>query len=450
MTNKPNIIFILTDDQGYGDLGAHANPVLKTPCMDQLFRESVRFRDFCVSPSCSPTRCALMTGMHEFKSSVSHTRDREYMSLDSITLPQLLKRAGYATGMFGKWHIGKTGRYRPEHRGFDLAITTADDSQQSHFNPTLFRNGVEEVQQGYRTDILFNEATQFIERHKDGPFFCYIPTYSPHAPLHAPEESIEPYRGKVTDDEATFFGMIANIDENLGKLMANLKAWGIEENTLVIFMNDNGGTAGIDLFNADMRGCKGTSWFGGTRAMSLWRWPGRFEPNTVDELTAHVDLLPTLAELAGVELGADHAARLDGYSLVPLLTAAGGRWPDRLLFTHMGRWPDGTARAHRYAQCAVRKQQYQLVRSEPCADEGCRGECRVIRRGIAGQKKVAYSQTKGDYHYAGTQPQGEWALYDVTADPGQEENLAASRPELVKELASAYDAWWDSVVELVE
>lgn len=150
LPDKPNILFILTDDQGYGDVSLHGNPILETPNMDRLAQRSVRFEDFVVSPSCSPTRCALMTGMHPFKSGVTHTiYQREYMSLNSITLPQVLKTAGYRTGMFGKWHLGKTGEHRPEHRGFDVAVTTKSDSQASHFDPVLVRNGKEENHKGY-------------------------------------------------------------------------------------------------------------------------------------------------------------------------------------------------------------------------------------------------------------------------------------------------------------
>jgi len=180
---QPNIVLILTDDQGYGDIGRHGNPVLQTPHMDRLHDESVRLDDFCVSPSCSPSRCALMTGRHEFRSGVTHTiQGRNTMDLKSITLADVLRGAGYATGMFGKWHLGHEGAYRPENRGFDRSLTTVEDTQRSHFDPMLLRNGIKEPHTGFRTDILFSEATRFIEDHREGPFFCYIPTYSPHKP----------------------------------------------------------------------------------------------------------------------------------------------------------------------------------------------------------------------------------------------------------------------------
>ncbi len=447
---KPNIILIMTDDQGYGDLGRHKNPVLKTPNMDRLCDESVRFTDFCVSPSCAPTRCALMTGMHEFKSGVSHTIfGRERMNLKSVTMADLLKSAGYTTGIFGKWHLGASGGYRPEKRGFDHSLTAVGDSQNSHFDPVLLRNGEREKMKGYRTDILFREAQNFIEVNKDRPFFCYIPTYSPHGPLKAPPEYIDRYKGTASRMEVAFFAMIANIDDNIGKLMAKLKSLDLDEKTLVIFMNDNGGTAGVDLWNADMRGCKGTSWFGGTRAMSFWRWPNVLQPGTVDELTGHVDILPTLTELAGIKVDPQQQEKLDGISLVPLLKSSKAAWPDRKLFTHMGRWPDRTAKDHKYSQCAVRWQQYQLVRSDTCDDKHCKGECRIFRRTMTGASKIAYSSKKGQFHYAVTNP-GEWSLYDVKKDPSQKENLEKKHPEIVEKLAAAYDRWWGDVSTCVD
>ena len=444
-SQKPNIIFILTDDQGYGDLGRHKNPVLKTPHMDRLFDQSVRFDDFTVSPTCSPSRCAMMTGKHEFKSGVTHTiTGRNRMSLESTTIAELLKRAGYATGIFGKWHLGHEGDYRPEKRGFDKSLTTIGDTQRSHFDPVLLNNGKEQAYKGFRTDILFREATSFIQTNKDKPFFCYIPTYSPHNPLKAPPEYIERYKGKGSQYEVPFFAMLSNIDDNIGKLMAKLKTWGLDKNTLIIFMNDNGGTQGVDLFNASMRGCKATPWFGGTRAMSFWRWPAVLKPKTVDKLAAHVDLLPTLAELAGVKIDKAHKKKLDGVSLVPLLTTSDAALPDRMLFTHMGRWPADQAQRHKYALCAVRWQHYQLVRSETCDAPKCRGECRVFQRAKTGQDRVSYSKQKGQFHYAST-TQGQWALYDTRKDPAQHKNLAKENPKIVKKMAAGYEKWWNEV-----
>jgi len=444
---QPNIVLILTDDQGYGDVGRHGNPVLRTPNMDSLHDESVRLDDFCVSPSCSPSRCALMTGRHEFRSGVTHTiYGRNRMSLKSTTLPELLRGAGYATGMFGKWHLGHEGPYRPEHRGFDIAITTVEDTQRSHFDPVLLRNGVEESREGFRTDILFDEATRFVEENREKPFFCYIPTYSPHKPCVAPREYLGRYEGRANGDEVPFFAMLSNIDDNIGRLMARLKDLDLDENTLVILMNDNGGTCGVDLWNAGMRGCKGTSWFGGTRALSFWRWPGTFEPREIGGLASHMDVLPTLAEIAGEDLTEGHRNDLDGMSLVEQLKSSGPELPDRMLFTHQGRWPTGEAARHKHAQCAVRWRQYHLVRSDVCDDPECKGECRVFRRSMTGATKVAYSRSKGQFHYATTP--GRWALYDTREDPSQEDDLAQEHPEIVETMSAGYDEWWDEMLPI--
>ncbi len=445
--NKTNVIFILTDDQGYGDLSRHGNPILNTPNMDKLFDESVRFEDFCVSPSCSPSRCALMTGKHEFKSGVTHTiLGRNTMSLESKTIANILKDKGYTTGIFGKWHLGHEGDYRPEKRGFDISLTTVGDTQHSHFDPVMLRNGVEEQKQGYRTDILFDEASQFIEQNKEKPFFCYIPTYAPHSPLVAPNEYIEPYKGKVNEKEATFFAMLACIDHNIGKLMTLLSEWGLEKDTLVILMNDNGATNGVDIWNAEMRGCKGTAWHGANRALSFWRLPGHFKAKTVTELCGHIDVLPTVADITGIEL---HDSELDGVSLINHLQDHDNESSnERILFSHQGRWPTGEARRHKYAQCSVRYKDYQLVRNDVCDDPDCKGECRIFRKAMTGANAVAYSQRNAQFHYAVTS--GNWKLFDIKKDPGEYKDLLQELPHIVHKMKKAYDDWWDSLVEKLE
>jgi arylsulfatase A-like enzyme len=446
--NKSNIIFILTDDQGYGDVAKHGNPILKTPNMDMLCENSARFEDFCVSPSCSPSRCALMTGKHEFKSGVTHTiHGRNVMDIDSTTIAQLLQQECYSTGIFGKWHLGHEGEYRPEYRGFDDSLTTIEDTQDSHFDATFLRNGVEEQLKGYRTDILFEEANKFISKNKEKPFFCYIPTYSPHAPLVAPEDEIDKYRDKVSEKEATFFAMISIIDRNIGELMQNLKNNQLEDNTLVVLMNDNGATAGVDLYNANMRGCKGTSWFGGTRALSFWHYPKKYPALIHENLTAHLDLLPTFAELAGIpkeKLSTD----IDGISLHSQLSDKDKVTEDRFIFIHQGRWPTGEAKRHKYAQCSVRYKQYCLVRNDVCDYPGCKGECRVFRKAMSGATQVAYSQSKGRFHYAVTD--GNWMLFDVSNNPQQDCDISTHHPEIVELMEKAYDKWWGSMLPKLE
>ena len=237
-TTPPNILFILTDDQGYGDLSCHGNPILKTPHIDRIHAEGVRFADFHVSPTCAPTRSALLTGRHEFRNGVTHTiLERERLTLAATTLPQILQSAGYATGIFGKWHLGDEADYQPNRRGFDEVFihgaggigqsfpgSCGDAPQNSYFKPAILHNGSFEKTNGYCTDVFFAQATQWIESVKGKkPFYCHLATNAPHAPLVVPDENAKHYRDKTKDENAAkFFGMIENIDENIGRLLDKL------------------------------------------------------------------------------------------------------------------------------------------------------------------------------------------------------------------------------------
>lgn len=424
---RPNVILILTDDQGYGDIAAHGNPIIKTPHMDRLHREGVRFTDFHNSPTCSPTRTALMTGRHEFKSGVTHTiHERERMSLKATTIAQVFKSAGYTTGVFGKWHMGDSAPYQPGRRGFDEVFihgcggigqdypgTCADAPGNRYFDPAILHNNVFERTKGYCTDVFFGQGIRWMEEKRKGknPFFAYITPNTPHAPLDCPPEYEALYNGAGVDQRtAKFLGMVTNIDDNVGKLLGKLTEWGIERDTLVIFMNDNGGTAGVKIFNAGMRGQKGGPYQGGTRAAAFFRWPGTLKPGDASGLTAHIDVFPTLAELAGTKIPA--GLPLDGRSLVPLLKDPKAAWPDRHVFTHVGRWPQGKAAEAKYARCRVRSSRYSMVNMD---------------KGPAG-----------------------WELYDLRNDPGEQTDLAARSPEVVKELSAAYDRWWQEILPCLE
>jgi arylsulfatase len=432
---KPNIVFIVTDDQGYGDIAAHGNPVLKTPNLDRLRAESVRFTDFHVSPTCAPTRSALMTGRHEFKNGVTHTiLERERLTLDATTIADVLQSVGYATGIFGKWHLGDEEAYRPERRGFGEVYihggggigqsfpgSCGDAPGNTYFDPTLWHNGRFEKTKGYCTDLFFDRALAWMaaEHKAHKPFFAYIATNTPHSPLVAKPEDKALYEGArhegrvLSADEATFFGMIHNIDENVGRLLARLDELGIAKNTLVVFMNDNGGTAGIKIFNAGMRGAKVTPWLGGTRSSSFWRWPGTFQPADCSALTAHVDFFPTIAELAGAAVPAAAKAQVEGRSLVPLMRNPSAEWPDRVLFTHVGRWAKGqNPNEQKFRNCAVRTSRWTLV-SE------------------AGSSAA------------------EWQLFDVMADPSQKTDVSGRHPEVVRELAAAFERWWEECLPLM-
>lgn len=447
---KPNILFILTDDQGYGDLGAHGHPLLKTPNIDKLRAESVRFEKFYVSPSCSPTRAALMTGRHEFRSGVTHTTlPREHMDKDAKILPQYLKDGGYRTGFIGKWHLGNDGPYAPDKRGFDWCSTNVGAAT-VHFDPMIIRNRKREKMKGYREDILFDEAMKFMGEHdKAQPFFCYLATYSPHAPLDAPEEFIAPFLGKVTDEQAKYLGMIANLDYNVGRILDFLKERGEEDNTIVIFMNDNGVTEGLDVYNAGMRGSKCTIWQGGYRAMSFWKWPGKWQPHAVENLTAHLDVLPTLCDYAGVDIPEGTAEKLEGFTLRPLLESSEPQeWNEgRLLFHHVARWPSGLAASHKYAMASVQTSRYLLIQSHGCEDPEClkqSSQCTTLRSVEKGSARANYTQENAQFHW-GVTPHGKWTLFDLKNDQECRNDIADQNPELVSRLATSYDKWWDDM-----
>lgn len=421
----PNIVFIITDDQGYGDLSCHGNPILKTPNLDRLHDEGVRFTDFHVSPTCSPTRSALMTGRHEFRNGVTHTiLERERLTLKATTLAQVLKTAGYKTGIFGKWHLGDEAEYQPNKRGFDevfihgaggigqsYAGSCGDAPGNTYFSPAILHNGTFEKTNGYCTDVFFGQALKWIEATQgQQPFFAYIATNAPHGPLQVRPEDEARYSNLVANpDVAKFFGMIANIDDNVGKLLEKLKGLGIERNTLVVFMNDNGGTVGVRVHNAGMRGSKVTPWLGGTRAASFWRWSGTLAPADVDRLTAHIDILPTLAELAGATLSDIVKAQVEGRSLVPLLKNPQADWQDRTLFTHVGRWPKGEdPDKSKYSNCSVRTPRWHLV-------------------------SVAKPGEK------------QWQLFDLTKDPGEKTDVADANSEVLAKMSNSYEDWWKSV-----
>ena len=447
--SKPNIVFILTDDQGYGDVGKHGHPLLKTPNLDALHDQSVRFEQFYVSPSCSPTRAALLTGMHEFRNGVTHTtQPREHLNKDAVILPQLLKPAGYRAGFVGKWHLGGEGEYAPEKRGFEWCSTNVGGPN-VHFDPVIVRNRKRESRKGYREDLFFEEAMAFMDECKDAPFFCYLATYSPHAPLAAPEEFVAPFRGKVDKEEAAYLGMVANLDYNLGRLMKYLQARKLEDNTILIFMNDNGQTHGLDVFNAGMRGSKCTIWQGGSRAISFWKWAGKWPPHKVQNLTAHLDVLPTLCDLAGATIPPQLSAKLEGFSLRPLLESTQPiEWnEDRLLFHHVGRWPSGMAAAHKHAMASVQTGDLLLVRSRPCDDPACKtysSQCTTLRFVEAGATAATYTKTGAQFHW-GVTPPGRWSLFNLKNDPTCQKDLAAEKPELTSKLAESYDKWWDTL-----
>lgn len=420
---QPNIIVIMTDDQGYGEIAAHGNTIIKTPNLDRLHATSVRFENFHVSPTCAPTRAALLTGRHEFKSGVTHTIfERERLSLKATTIAQVLQSAGYATGIFGKWHLGDEDAYQPNRRGFDEVFihggggigqtfpgSCGDAPNNHYFNPAIRHNGRFVKTSGYCTDVFFERAIAWINSRRESgrPFFAYITPNAPHDPFVSPGTKYEaPYRDKgLSTNAIAYYAMISNIDENVGKLIAQLRDWQIDRNTLLVFLTDNGHSIG-DLYNAGMRGMKGTPYEGGTRVPCFWHWPGTLEPGERKQLTAHIDFFSTLAELAGASLRAEVQAQVEGRSLLPLLTDVNSPWPDRMLVTHLGRWEYNQAPAAKYRQCAIRNSRFKLVNNSE--------------------------------------------LYDLESDPAESRNVIEQHPDVVTVLRAAYDKWWQEILPCLE
>ncbi len=425
-SSKPNIILVMPDDVGYGDYACLGNPIMRTPSVDAFKKESLLFTQFHVSPTCAPTRSALMSGRHEFKNGVTHTiLERERMTLKTFTLPQMLKTAGYTSGIFGKWHLGDEAAYRPESRGFDEVYihggggigqtypgSCGDAPDNTNINPTLWHNGTFEKTTGYCTDLFFAQALKWIDAKREAkqPFFAYIPLNAAHGPHVVPKEYYEHYLGKpgVNEDTAKFLGMLENVDTNFGKLLGKLKEWGIADNTLVIYLgSDNGGTAGKDIFNAGMHGGKGTTYQGGTRVPCFFRWPAGGIPAGAecDALSAHLDLFPTLAELTGATLSAEAKQQVEGRSFLPLLKNPKAEWADRTLVHHVGRWGKGKAEASKLNKCAIQNAQFTLVNNAE--------------------------------------------LYDLKADPGETKNVIAEHPEVAAKLRATYEQWWKDVQPLL-
>ncbi|MEN8871008.1 MAG: arylsulfatase [Akkermansiaceae bacterium] len=348
---KPNVILVMTDDQGYGDLGCHGNTIIKTPELDKMHAESVRFTDFHVSPFCTPTRAALLTGNHPgYTGAYRTSAGRCMMHPDEKTIAHLFADAGYATGMAGKWHLGDNAPHRPQDRGFQDVVwhrcggigQASDYWGNDYFDDTYervtpgSRKGTFEAFKGYCTNVFFREGMRFVESNKDKPFFLYLALNAPHGPYHVPPEWAAPYKGNKKVANPNFYGMIANIDHNMGLLRAHLEKLKLTENTILIFMTDNGTSAGAKFkgldseallgYNAGIRGKKSSVYDGGHRVPFFIHWPkGRLTGGRdIETIGAHIDILPTLADLCDVPLTEGYES--DGLSLKPLLQNSKAPW----------------------------------------------------------------------------------------------------------------------------
>ncbi len=414
---KPNVILVITDDQGYGDIGAHGNTVIKTPNIDSFYDESYHLTDFHVGPTCAPTRSALMTGRYANSTGVWHTVGGwSLLREEEKTLADMFTEAGYKTGAFGKWHLGDNYPFRAHDRGFQKTVMhygggvqqTPDYWNNDYFDDTYFVNGKPEKFNGYCTDVFFDEAAKFIENNKEQPFFAYISTNAPHGPYNVPLEYYDMYKDLsedvLTDTQKRFYGMITNVDDNFGKLRNTLQALNIADNTILIFMTDNGTSSGyhykngkITGFNAEMRGTKGSEYEGGHRVPFFIHWKNGniSEAKDIDLLSAQLDIMPTLAELCGIELPKDHRT-INGQSLVAALKED-QKENNRMLVTDSQRlnYPE------KWKNSAVMQNKWRLIN--------------------------------------GTE------LYNLETDKSQKENIADSHPEKVTEMRAFYDKWWQEV-----
>ncbi|MEM0994945.1 MAG: arylsulfatase, partial [Bacteroidota bacterium] len=403
---KPNIVLVITDDQGKNDLACEGNPYVKTPSIDAFYENAVRLTNFHVSTTCAPSRGSLMTGCHTNRVNVFHTiAGRSLLFEDEILLPQILAQNGYTNGMFGKWHLGDNYPFRPMDRGFHEVVRHGgggvgqgpDYWGNNYFDDTYWHNGTPEEYSGYCTDVFFDEALDFIEQKRNQPFFCYISTNAPHTPLNCPSEYLDLYKdSELPEYHQRFYGMITNIDDNFQRLITKLQELKIADNTILIFMTDNGTAGGQKIYDAGMSGSKGSVLEGGHRVPFYMQWAagGITGGKEIRQLTAHYDLLPTLVELTGSKFLP--IKPLDGKSLVPLLKDRDTAWKDRILYMDTQR----TLNLVKYKDYTVMSGDWRLV--------------------------------------------NDTALYDLRQDLKQKNNIVQDYPVVAARLAEGYERWWQS------
>lgn len=430
--DHPNVVLVITDDQGYGDLACHGNPVAVTPNLDRLHGESVRLEDFHVAPMCTPTRGQLLTGLDACRNgALNVSSGRTLLRADLPTLADAFRAAGYATGIFGKWHLGDNFPYRPQDRGFDESLwfpsshisSVPDYWENDYFDDVYQHNGERKPFTGYCTEVFFDHAIEWVGEQKqaDKPFFLFLPTNAPHAPLFVPaadrdvvEEHFAAHEHELPDLNpdirariVRFLAMIRNLDTQVGRLREYLESEGLARDTIFIFMTDNGSTFGHIYYNAGMRGNKTTLWEGGHRVPCLWHWPGGGldRAQAVDGLTQAQDIFPTLAELCGLT---DVPGACDGISLAPVLRGESAPPNDRMLVVNYSRMPG------------------QL--DYPTPDSRA-----FVRREGAGVLWKKWRLLGGD------------ELYDLEADPEQQSNVIDDHPDVVRRMSDHLDAWWKEV-----
>ena len=417
-SSAPNVILIMTDDQGWAQVGFHGNPYIRTPTLDRMAAESTEFTQFYVEPKCAPTRAALLTGRHGYRSGVVDTYlGRTLLDPAAVTLAELLSEHGYATGIFGKWHLGDNYPLRPMDQGFQETLVhrggglgqPAGPPGNTYWDPVLEHNGESKRYEGYCTRVFTDGLIEFIRVNRDRPFFGYLATNVPHGPFDVDEEWIEPYREMgLPERTARVYGMIEEFDQNLDRLLGELEALGLAERTIVVFLTDNGPTQ--QTFTAGLKERKGSAYDGGTRVPFLFRWPEQVEAGRqVDRIAAHIDVVPTLLEAAGV---GTPFQPFDGVSLWPLLSGATApeNWPDRTIYlqNHRGDIPQLNRNA------SARTQRWKIVQPLGKATDPM-------------------------------PPGAEFELYDMSVDPGETNNLAGEHPEIVEKMRRGYEEWFRDV-----
>lgn len=428
---RPNVILIMTDDQGYGELSVHGNPILKTPFLDQLHDESIRFTDFHVAPMCTPTRGQLMTGLDAARNgAVNVSSGRTLLRKELKTMADYFLENGYHTGIFGKWHLGDNYPYRPEDRGFQETLwfpsshvgSVPDYWGNNYFDDVYIKNGEREKVTGYCTDVFFSRAMDWMREcaGKSEPFFTYLPTNAAHAPHYAPEADIEAMRRvversnystlepSVKNELIRYLAMIRNIDSNVGRLIDFLDHSGLTKNTILIFLTDNGSTFGPQYYNAGMRGRKTQLWEGGHRVPLFIRWPdgGFTDPRDIDELTQVQDLLPTLLDLCNIK---EDEPAFDGVSLAPALRGARDV-EDRLLVINYSRMPHQFEFPSPYTTSLMTKEGAAVLWKK----------WRLLH---------------------GTE------LYDLKEDPMQETNVIEKYADVASYMNGYLDKWWAEVAD---
>lgn len=427
---RPNIIIVLTDDQGYGDVGFHGNEIVKTPNLDQFAREGTDLTRFYVAPVCSPTRAGIMTGRYHYRTGVTNVGScGDQIKKTEVTIAKALRDAGYATAIFGKWHLGDNYPIRPQDMGFEEAVIHKsccltpwfrnDPHGENYFDPFLFHNGVKKQYKGYCMDVYTDLAIDFAEKNnmQQKPFFIYLSTNTPHEPLNVGKEFSEPYKEiGLSDYYAKYFGTITNIDYNFGRLTTKLKELGLEENTMVIFLSDNG-AAGGDMtgWPQKLRGKKASVYEGGIRVPCVFRWPDEFKGGTkIDRISAYIDLMPTALEAAGV--APPQGIKFDGISLLPLLKGQPENYLDRTIII---QWHQGL-NPQMYRSFTVFNQRFKLVQA------------------------VGGFQRSGKYLI----DEYKYELFDIAKDQLERNNVSSEHPEVVLEMKKQYEEWfWDVIKE---